>query len=116
MRDGLREIVATVRREPQPYWVEMRTYRYRGHSMSDPGLYRTKEELDKYKDLDPIAKLSKQLQDEGVITAEQSPRWTRTPGRFRRIASPSPNKAPSRRSTRSTTTLSSTPSTAFRSR
>ena len=67
VRDGLRPIVETVRATPQPYWVEIRTYRYRGHSMSDPGLYRTKEELDKYKDLDPIAKLAKQLTDEGTL-------------------------------------------------
>jgi pyruvate dehydrogenase E1 component alpha subunit len=71
VRDGLTDIVATVRSEPQPYWVEVRTYRYRGHSMSDPGLYRTKEELDKYKNLDPIAKLSTQLIDEGSLTKEQ---------------------------------------------
>ena len=71
VRDGLTEIVNTVRKEPQPYWVEIRTYRYRGHSMSDPGLYRTKEELDKYKNLDPIAKLSTQLIDEGSLTKEQ---------------------------------------------
>ena len=70
VRDGLKTIVETVRKEPQPYWVEIRTYRYRGHSMSDPGLYRTKEELDKYKDLDPIAKLSTQLIDEGSLTKE----------------------------------------------
>lgn len=70
VRDGLTEIVNKVREEPQPYWVEIRTYRYRGHSMSDPGLYRTKEELDKYKDLDPIAKLAKQLIDEGSLTQE----------------------------------------------
>ncbi len=71
VRDGLKPIVETVRATPQPYWVEIRTYRYRGHSMSDPGLYRTKEELDKYKDLDPIAKLAKQLTDEGTLTQER---------------------------------------------
>ena len=71
VRDGLAAIVETVRQEPQPYWVEIRTYRYRGHSMSDPGLYRTKEELDKYKDLDPIAKLAKQLTDEGSLNKDE---------------------------------------------
>ena len=71
VRDGLGPIVETVRQTPQPYWVEIRTYRYRGHSMSDPGLYRTKEELEKYKNLDPIAKLAKQLTDEGSLTSEQ---------------------------------------------
>ena len=70
VREGLKAIVEKVRKEPQPYWVEIRTYRYRGHSMSDPGLYRTKEELDKYKDLDSIAKLSTQLIDEGSLTKE----------------------------------------------
>jgi len=38
-----------------PTFLEIKTYRYRGHSMSDPAKYRTKEELEKYKELDPIA-------------------------------------------------------------
>ena len=37
-----------------PYIIEVQTYRYRGHSMSDPAKYRTKEELENYKDTDPI--------------------------------------------------------------
>jgi pyruvate dehydrogenase E1 component alpha subunit len=70
VRDSLGEIVEHVRREPQPYFVEMRTYRYRGHSMSDPANYRTKEELEKYRGLDPIARLSAQLIEEGGLTKE----------------------------------------------
>ena len=37
--------------------MEIRTYRYRGHSMSDPQKYRTKEEMDAKKDEDPIIRL-----------------------------------------------------------
>jgi len=38
-----------------PYFLEINTYRYRGHSVSDPAKYRTKDELNDYKDQDPIS-------------------------------------------------------------
>lgn len=46
-----------VRTEKIPMIVEVKTYRYKGHSMSDPGQYRSKEELQTYKDSDPIKSL-----------------------------------------------------------
>lgn len=69
-RDGLSAIVEKCRQTQEPWFVEARTYRYRGHSMSDPATYRTKEELDKYKEQDPIAKLSLQLIEEGKLKKE----------------------------------------------
>src|SRR3989442_8843564 len=71
VRDKLSEIVNSIRKDPHPAFVEIRTYRYRGHSMSDPASYRTKEELEKYRLDDPITRLRAQLTREGKITNEQ---------------------------------------------
>ena len=52
-----------------PFVLEMLTYRYRGHSMSDPARYRTKEEVSEMRDNhDPIANLSKIIVDSGAKT------------------------------------------------
>jgi pyruvate dehydrogenase E1 component alpha subunit len=71
VRDQLRELVISVRAEPHPAFVEARTYRYRGHSMSDPASYRTKEQLEKYRLDDPITRLRAQLTREGKLTNER---------------------------------------------
>jgi pyruvate dehydrogenase E1 component alpha subunit len=71
VRDDMKKIVDIIREKPQPYFVEMHTYRYRGHSMSDPATYRTKEELEKYKGEDPITKLRAALVLEKKLAVEQ---------------------------------------------
>ena len=71
VRDRLSEIIASIRKDPHPAFVEARTYRYRGHSMSDPASYRTKEELEKYRLDDPITRLRAQLAREGKLSNEQ---------------------------------------------
>jgi pyruvate dehydrogenase E1 component alpha subunit len=71
VRDRLGEIITSIRRDPHPAFVEARTYRYRGHSMSDPASYRTKDELEKYRLDDPITRLRAQLTREGKLDHEQ---------------------------------------------
>jgi len=51
---AVEEAAARARRGDGPTLLEFRTYRYKGHSMSDPAKYRAKEELQSYKDRDPI--------------------------------------------------------------
>ncbi len=53
--DAFEEAIARARSGEGPTLLEIRTYRYKGHSMSDPAKYRSKEELNSYKDRDPIA-------------------------------------------------------------
>ncbi len=65
------EAVAYVRAGHGPILLEMKTYRYRGHSMSDPAKYRSKEEVDKYKDQhDPIDSLKNKLIKDGMVSEE----------------------------------------------
>lgn len=63
VRDRLKIAVDRARGGEGPSLIEIRTYRYRGHSMSDPAKYRTKEEVDDHKKRDALSRLRKQLLD-----------------------------------------------------
>lgn len=63
--------VRSVRNERRPIFVEAITYRYRGHSIADPGHYRTKEEIEEWRRRDPITLFSNTLVSEGTVTKEQ---------------------------------------------
>lgn len=65
--EKMKEIAEDVRKNSEPWFVEIRTYRYRGHSMSDPQKYRTKEELDEYQKIDPIERLKTYLLDNDIV-------------------------------------------------
>ncbi len=66
------QVFAKVRETSWPAFVEVRTYRYRGHSMSDPihGVYRSKEEVEKMKELDPVARIRFRLEGEFKVPPE----------------------------------------------
>ena len=51
-----------------PYLLEIKTYRYKGHSMSDPQKYRTKDEVAEYKDQDPIAHVLNVINENNWLT------------------------------------------------
>lgn len=51
-----------------PFLLELQTYRFRAHSMADPDLYRTKEEIEEWKKRDPISLFKSRLQDSGNLT------------------------------------------------
>jgi pyruvate dehydrogenase E1 component alpha subunit len=65
------EVVEYVRSGKGPYLLEMKTYRYRGHSMSDPAKYRSKEEVQEYKEQkDPINSMKEWMVAEGIASEE----------------------------------------------
>ncbi|PAU93304.1 pyruvate dehydrogenase (acetyl-transferring) E1 component subunit alpha [Aliifodinibius salipaludis] len=70
--ENMKEIAADVRENSEPWFVEIRTYRYRGHSMSDPMKYRTSDELEEYEELDPVARIKNYLLDEDIIDEDKA--------------------------------------------
>jgi pyruvate dehydrogenase E1 component alpha subunit len=65
-------VVAWVREGNGPYILEMLTYRYRGHSMSDPAKYRTREEVQKVREeQDPIERVRRRLLESGRVSEDE---------------------------------------------
>ncbi len=67
VREATERAVARARKESLPTLLEIRTYRFMGHSMSDPGNYRTRAEIEKYQERDPIKLFSASLKEEKLI-------------------------------------------------
>ena len=68
VHEGVARAVKRARDGEGPTLLEMKTYRYKGHSVSDPQKYRTKEEVEEYKDQDPITKVAKTILDNKYAT------------------------------------------------
>lgn len=70
VEDAARRAAAMVRDGGAPCFLELRTYRFRAHSMYDPDLYRPKEEIERWKQHDPIPAFIERMQAAGVLTAD----------------------------------------------
>jgi pyruvate dehydrogenase E1 component alpha subunit len=64
MKSVAERAVAAARAGEGPSFIEAKCYRYRGHSMSDPGTYRSKEEVEHWKSRDPIPQLKAAIQND----------------------------------------------------
>jgi pyruvate dehydrogenase E1 component alpha subunit len=67
VREATMRAVERARKESLPTLLEVRTYRFMGHSMSDPGNYRTRAEIEKYQERDPIKLFSASLLEEKIL-------------------------------------------------
>jgi pyruvate dehydrogenase E1 component alpha subunit len=67
VEEAARIAAESVRATGGPYFLELRTYRFRAHSMFDPELYRTKEEVEEWKKRDPIEIFARILGDAGLL-------------------------------------------------
>src|SRR5512138_1923992 len=71
VHEGVSRAAKRAREKGGPTLLEMKTYRYKGHSISDPQKYRTKEEVDEYKQRDPIEQILVTIRGEGLATEEE---------------------------------------------
>jgi pyruvate dehydrogenase E1 component alpha subunit len=71
VREAVARAVERARKDYLPTLLEVRTYRFMGHSMSDPGNYRTRAEIEKYQERDPIKLFSATLREEKIVDDQQ---------------------------------------------
>jgi pyruvate dehydrogenase E1 component alpha subunit len=71
MYEGVKAMVDESRKTGKAFLVDVKTYRYKGHSMSDPAKYRTKDELESFKNQDPIISLKDEMIEAKMISEEE---------------------------------------------
>ena len=67
VREGVAEGIRVAREEDRPTLVEVVTYRYRGHSAADPEVYREREEVEEWREKDPIESFARRCVEDGVL-------------------------------------------------
>ena len=68
VHESVARAVKRAREGDGPTLLEMKTYRYKGHSISDPQKYRSKDEVDEYKEQDPITRVQKTILENGFAS------------------------------------------------
>ena len=68
VREAVSRAVERARQDYLPTLLEVRTYRFMGHSMSDPGNYRTRTEIEKHQERDPIKLFTASLKEKEILT------------------------------------------------
>lgn len=71
VHEAVSEAAERARRGDGPTLLEMRTYRYKGHSMSDPQKYRTKEEVEEYKQRDPVEQVLATIKENNILSEDE---------------------------------------------
>lgn len=71
VHDAITRAVKRAREKGGPTLLEMKTYRYKGHSISDPGKYRSKEELEEYRGKDPITLVLKTIKTNNFASDDE---------------------------------------------
>lgn len=71
VHEAVAEAVEHARAGNGPTFLEIKTYRYKGHSVSDPAKYRTKDEVAQYKDVDPVKVTKSKIIENGIASAEE---------------------------------------------
>ncbi|HYY57056.1 MAG TPA: pyruvate dehydrogenase (acetyl-transferring) E1 component subunit alpha [Pyrinomonadaceae bacterium] len=98
VRAAVERAVERARKQYLPTLLEVRTYRFMGHSMSDPGNYRTRAEIEKHQERDPIKLFIASLKEQGVLDdqglAEVENRVREEVERAVKFAEESPEPAP----------------------
>ena len=71
VHEGIAEARAKAIKDETPILIDIKTYRYKGHSMSDPAKYRTRDELESYQEQDPILLLKALMMDAKMISEDE---------------------------------------------